>query len=414
MTGLAPSKGVSPWGLLRKAGSALWLFFAILIIVAPGRLAQAQTYTVLHSFGLETDGATPDGLGHVPGLGYVGATLSGGTYNLGTVFTLFTEDATWDYEVIHDFSGPDGTAPYPPETVGGEIAAATFGTTEAGGNYTGENSYGTVYEFDREGAFSTVYKFCAVEGCPDGSTPSPDLVSDGLVYGTTWSGGANNAGTIFAVDATGSEDVVYSFEASVGGASTLPMPSGLFASSSSQLLYGTTEFGGSSGYGTLFFYDTSTGEVTTVHTFTGPPDGEYPTSGVIYVDPTCQCYYGTTLAGGEYGYGTIFKISSSGVYSVVHNFAGTADGNGPGPLATDGGGDVFGTAGGGGANSKGTLFELSSTGAFSVLYAFCQQSGCTDGSGPLGSLYSTGIGYLYGTTQLGGAYNKGVAYQFQP
>jgi uncharacterized repeat protein (TIGR03803 family) len=393
-------------------------------------VATAQTYTVLHSFGSGTDGATPVGMNGAPNGGdpdgFWGATLYGGTSGgLGTVFRFYTVlsggKPTLEYAVAHNFTGPPDGA-YPKAA---PIGTSEFGlgTTFDGGNTIDDLSYGTAYKVtfdDSEFQFATIYDFCSAALCDDGSHPVYGLsnASTVLTYGTTGLGGTNNAGTIFQVDpTTGAETVLYDFGLDPANGED-PNPSGLYsiAAEPSSPLYGTTENGGSSGYGTVFSFVPSTSTFSTLHTFTGAPDGEYPTSGVAATNLGPYNIYGTTTKGGEYGYGTIFEINSSGAYSILYNFTGGADGSGPGELVwageEDGDEILYGIAGGGGAYSGGTLFEFSSSGGFAVLYSFCQQSGCADGGGPSGSLVYE-PGFVYGTTLTGGAYGEGVAYKLQ-
>jgi uncharacterized repeat protein (TIGR03803 family) len=143
-------------------------------------------------------------------------------------------------------------------------------------------------------------------------------------------------------------------------------------------------------------------------------------------------FYGTAFGGGSYngagclsadGCGTIFKITSSGTFRVLHTFLGTDGGN---PYlvgliqATDG--DLYGTTYGGGPNNGcadgnegcGTIFKISTSGAFTSLYNFCAKANCADGSEPFGGLIQASDGNFYGTTFNGGAYNFGTIFRMTP
>jgi len=120
--------------------------------------------------------------------------------------------------------------------------------------------------------------------------------------------------------------------------------------------------------------------------------------------------YGTTNSGGAYNYGTIYKITPAGVFTVLYSF-GSTDGANPvaGLLqATDG--DLYGTTQNGGAYNYGTIYKITPAGAFRVLYSF----GFREGANPSGGLLQATDSDLYGTTQNGGAYNYGTIYKITP
>jgi uncharacterized repeat protein (TIGR03803 family) len=117
-------------------------------------------------------------------------------------------------------------------------------------------------------------------------------------------------------------------------------------------------------------------------------------------------FYGTTLHGGNgncfEGCGTIFKVTAKGGFITLHIFAGPEGDDPSAPLiqATDG--EFYGTTAGGGNFGGGTIFKISSAGALQTLYNFCTQANCTDGAGPWGGLLESTNGILYGTTTAGG------------
>jgi len=250
-----------------------------------------------------------------------------------------------------------------------------YGTTEGGGSGTGDNGYGggTVFKLDSTGHETVLYSFCSEGGakCTDGNYPYAGLIQDaaGNLYGTTWEGGANSeyGGTLFKVDNTGHETTLYSFCAEGGSKCTDgAQPSGGLIRDAAGNLYGTTNFGGTNGLGAVFKLD-GTGHETVLYSFCpgGNPckDGSVPSAALI--QDAAGNLYGTT----EYG--------------------GT---NGP-----DGG----------------TVFKLDSTGHETVLYSFCSEGGskCTDGEGPLAGLIQDAAGDLYGTTWEGGAKGDGTVFK---
>jgi len=128
--------------------------------------------------------------------------------------------------------------------------------------------------------------------------------------------------------------------------------------------------------------------------------------------------YGTTLAGGSFGGGTVFQLAPSGsgwTTSTVHDFDGGNGGAGPqGALTFGGSGKFYGTTEGGGLDDSGTVFELTSSGEgwfFSVLYSV---PGGIDNSGPQGNLAMDAAGNLYGATYDAGAHHDGNVFKLTP
>ncbi|HEV2176786.1 MAG TPA: choice-of-anchor tandem repeat GloVer-containing protein [Terriglobia bacterium] len=145
---------------------------------------------------------------------------------------------------------------------------------------------------------------------------------------------------------------------------------------------------------------------TTLHTF-DKTDGSEPFGGLIQAPD--GALYGTTFRGGAnlvYGAGTAFKITSNGTLTTLYSFcsqSGCTDGNGPqAALVQTTSRAFYGTTFEGGANGVGTVFKITPGGTLTALYSFCSQSGCPDGSGPVGTLVQAVNGNLYGTTSGGG------------
>lgn len=245
--------------------------------------------------------------------------------------------------------------------------------------------------------FKSVYDF---EGSPDGGTPYAGLVAaNGMLYGTTWGGGATGLGTVFEVSTSGAERVLYSFNGPPDGENPW---AGLAVLSGS--LYGTTSIGGtgcsgSGGCGTVFKLSV-TGE-RVLHSFQGASenDGAYPqyNNGLLAHN---GLLYGMTWQGGDSNnWGTVFEITTAGKERVLYRFGSkTRDGVNPTWGLTLLNGVMYGTTSNGGIPSKGTVFEVSPTGKERVLYRF---KGGADGEAPVGSLIAVD-GMLYGTTQGGG------------
>ena len=131
-----------------------------------------------------------------------------------------------------------------------------------------------------------------------------------------------------------------------------------------------TSEGGVTGLGIVYKLDTS-GQLTTLHTFSGPPDGEDPQFGALVPDKSGNLY-GTTKNGGSYGFGTVFKVDNGGTETVLHSFAGgSSDGANPtARVVVDASGNLYGTTFVGGSSDKGTVFRLDPTNTETVLYNF--------------------------------------------
>lgn len=154
----------------------------------------------------------------------------------------------------------------------------------------------------------------------------------------------------------------------------------------------------------------------------GVTDGEWPYAGLtLGADAN---FYGTTYSGGKYNQGSFFTITAEGIETLLYSFSGSSgivgikDGAQPqGSLLLGSNGNFYGTTGSGGAGTSGIVFEITTAGAETQLYAFCPGGparGCADGEAPLAGLIQDGGGNLYGTTALGGAYNKGTVFKLTP
>jgi uncharacterized repeat protein (TIGR03803 family) len=229
--------------------------------------------------------------------------------------------------------------------------------------------------------FTVLHSF---KGGTDGESPYGGVVRDtaGNLYGTTAQGGAFSNGTVFKLDTTGKETVLYSFTGGADGA--IPL-AGLIRDAAGNL-YGTTEVGGDLtcnsgiGCGTVFKLHT-TGKETVLHSFTGNPDGASPFAGVIR--DAAGNLYGTTPKGGALNSGTVFKLDTTGKETVLYSFAGGADGSYPdAAVIRDAAGNLYGNTFFGGTYNFGTVFKLDSTGKETVLYRFRK---------PTNGLYPVGV-----------------------
>ena len=370
----------------------------------------AQTFTILHSFAAPPDGANPvadlalDSSGNL-----YGTTANGGANGVGIVFKL---DTMSKETVLYSFAGgtTDGANPN-----GGVILDSSgnlFGTTTIGGT----NGLGVVYELDSTGKETVLHNFAG--GASDGANPFSGLVEDsgGNLYGTTFNGGAHNLGTVFKIDASSKESMLYSF---AGGANDGANPQAGLAIDSDGNLFGTTSNGGTAGVGIVFELDAG-GKEAVLHTFAGgDSDGANPYARVIR-DPKGNLY-GTTTGGGVNNKGTVFKLDTSGTETLLYSFSGGGDGSDAlGDLLLDPAGNLFGTTSKDGQGhclpvfprqliGCGVVFELDATGKKTSLHSFAGAP--NDGSTPFSGLTLDAAGNLYGVTNAGGSAGNGAVFK---
>ncbi len=257
------------------------------------------TFETLHSFSFGVGaGAVPQEASLVQGTDgdLYGTTSEGGANDLGTVFRIDTNGAT--FTPLHSFAGDDGSQPGDAGLVQG-IDGKLYGTTYFGG---GASGHGTVFKLDTNGTFMKLHEFAGA----DGANPFAGLIqaTDGKLYGTTYQGG-DGFGTIFKIDTNGTFTPLRNFAGSDGA-----NPSAALIQATDGKLYGTTYQGGDYGLGTIFKMDLSgnvTGNVT-LHSFAGADssDGSNPFAALIQA--AHGNLYGTTATGGA-GAGVVFWLS---------------------------------------------------------------------------------------------------------
>jgi uncharacterized repeat protein (TIGR03803 family) len=288
----------------------------IILLAVAGRTfhATAQTLTTLYSFTGDPDGGQPNaGLVQDSDGNFYGTTTGIGSSGNGTVFKI---SPTATLTTLYAFTGgADGGAPYASLTQSGD--GNFYGTTS--GNETGGN--GTVFKISPAGTLTTLYTFT---GGADGSYPQGGLAqgSDVDFYGTTSDFMATGNGTVFKISPAGTLTTLYTFTGGADGAE----PLATLVQGSDGNFYGTTSVGGTNGAGTVFKISPA-GRLTTLHTFAGSSDGEYPVAELT--QGSDGDFYGTTFRGGVSGWGTVFKISPAGMLTTLHTFTGNSDGELP-------------------------------------------------------------------------------------
>ncbi len=214
-------------GKIMKRTNQIWLTFTLAAaIIDPAHAAEA----VLHNFGSPPKGAGPYGGVIQDSAGNLfGTTTGGGTAGDGVVFKV---DPSGRETVLHNFSGADGVSPE--AGLIRDSSGNLYGTTVRGGVFDA----GVVFKLDATGAETVLYSFCAQSGCADGSNPNAGVVRDasGNLYGTTTWGGASGNGTVYKLDTTGHQTVLYSFNGGADGG----RPFGGVVLGPSGNLYGTT------------------------------------------------------------------------------------------------------------------------------------------------------------------------------
>jgi len=319
------------------------------------------------------------------------------------------------YTVLHAFEGGDGANPQ--AGLIEDEAGNFYGTTSSGGEACYYGYYcGTVFKLDHNGVFTTLHVFTGPPA--DGVFPRSGLVLDaaGNLYGTTYQGGLYDVhgatgGTVFKLDPAGNETVLYNFTGEADGR----WPGSLIQDAHGNL-FGVTRNGGDpacdgwyGGCGTVFELDAA-GNFTTLHTFTGNPDGGYP-GGVLVLDAEGNLY-GTTMNGGTYEAGTLFKLDPTGAVTILHNFTNRRDGGAPmGSLIRDAAGNFYGTTQQGGYRSRGTLYKLLADGSIVGLHVFQGSWSDEDGADPDAGVIRDQAGNLYGTTYRDGIFGEGMVFK---
>jgi uncharacterized repeat protein (TIGR03803 family) len=282
-----------------------------------------------------------------------------------------------------------------------------YGTGNPGAAY----GYGDIFKLSRDGTLTDLHDFCQQPGCTDGgySGVSLALATDGNFYGSA-SGGTYNLGVIFKITPEGAYTVLHSFD---GTDSSYP---GALIEASDGNFYGTA--------GRTVFRMSPQGQVQTLHIFNPSSDGVGPVAPLI--QGSDGYLYGTTYAGGAgscpsssppQGCGTVYKISTSGVFSVLHRFD-YSDGARPyAPVMQAGKGDYYGTtfegaftAFNGCPYGCGTVYKITSSGTLTVLHRFS----FGDGGDTYAGLVQGNDGNLYGACPDGGNGGFGEIFQITP
>jgi len=360
------------------------------------KITTAGAFTKLYSFNAGTDGGTPKGSliqgtdGNFYGMtSMLGSSTNGGTVLHGTG-TIFKVSSTGTFSVLTRFNGGiDGNGPL--ETLlQSPVDNAYYGTTSTGGAF----DYGTVFKLCG-GTYTVLHSF---DRAPDGATPKGSLVmgTDSNFYGMTSDGGPHGVGTIFKITPTGTYSVLRSLTFNTDGQN----PEGSLVLGGDGFLYGMTAAGGANGSGTIFKINQTGTSFAVLRALTSATDGAYPRGDLIRVDTN---FYGMTSSVGH-----IFRIGATGSFTSLHTFSGNDGNTAAGSLVLASDGNFYGMASGGGLNSNGTIFKMTSAGVYTVLRPLVL---ATDGASPKGNLLQGSDGNLYGMTSTGGAKGGGTLFK---
>src|SRR6266571_2603159 len=286
------------------------------------------------------------------------------------------------------------------------LVQATNGTLYGTANSGGANSVGTVFRITTNGALSILHAF---SGGNDGGTPKAGLIqaADGNLYGTTYSGGASGGGTVFRTTLGGGLTTLHAFTYGSDGGN----PFAGLAQATDGNFYGTASSGGdNSGDGTVFKM-LPNGTLTPLHSFSGA-DGSHPLGGLVQGND--GNLYGITRNGGARPYdGTVFKITTTGTLTNLFEFNATNSfGFIPRAGLVKGSDDnLYGTTSFGGAHGRGTVFRITSASLLTTLHSF---NGEGDGEAPRAALVEGKDGYFYGAALYGGPYGFGTVFRMTP
>lgn len=363
---------------VRTLKAIMFLFF---LMVSAATLS-AQTYKDIFDFDGTTHGCCPQypsAMAQGQDGNLYGTTPTGGASNVGTVFKI---TPTGSLSVLYNFDITHGSTP------NGGLVLGVDGNLYGAAEFGGAHSYGTIYKITPAGVLTVLYDFT---GNTDGGDPLGPLVlaADGNFYGTSY------PGVSFKISAKGKFKVIKKIP-SVSYGPLVQGTDGAF--------YGATEFGGTASLGTVFKIAGT--KVTTLYSF-DTTHGSFPFSGLV--QGSDGNFYGTTSAGGSANGGVIYKITPQGTLTVLFNFDSTHVANGYQAFAglvagTDG--NLYGATVFGGSGGNGTLYKITTSGTYSVLTNF----DTTHGAGAYATAMQHTSGKIFGLTGRGGAAGKGVAY----
>lgn len=358
------------------------------------RCTTSGVFTEILAFNNE-NGAYPQGsLIQASDGNLYGMTTNGGDSNKGVLFKCTTSGIL---TVLVNFSGTNGANP-----IGSLIQAKDgnlYGMTSAGGTA----NIGILFKCTTNGVLTVLVNFNGANG----SQPYGSLLQalDGNLYGMTSVGG-NGKGNIFKCSTSGSITNIFNFTGPYTDSAGTPYGNLIQAYDGN--LYGMSCNGGTSAYGSIFKYDTTTKKVNIIAYFNGT-NGDNPKGSLIQgIDSN---FYGMTYGGGSSGKGNVFKANTNGIITNIGSFNG-ANGNSPwGSLIQASDGNLYGMTWLNNSPGFGTIFKCTTSGAITNLHVLgVTSTGCI----PEASLLKASDGNFYGTTQSGGSSGLGTIFKYMP
>lgn len=348
-----------------------------------------------HSFN-GTNGRQPWGrLVQAPNGRIYGTTLLGGANNVGVIFSV--TNAGGSFSKHHDFAAATGAQPVFGLTLASN--GLMYGTTQAGG----ANSGGVIYSFNTTGnAYTVLFNMVQATGrFPNGElTQAPN----GLLYGTTTSGGALNAGVLYSWNITTSAYTKLHDMTSATGTGSL----GRMLPASNGLLYGMTTTGGTSNQGVIYSFNTGTNTFSLLASLNS---FGYASAFAGFIEDPNGELLGMSSSGGSGAAGALFRYSiASNTATTLVSFNFSTGAQPQGPLVRHPNGLFFGVTTIGGVNNQGVLFSFDPA---TATYTRIQDFGGTNGSFPSGGL-ALKDGKLFGLCTAGGASNEGTLFEYAP
>ena len=369
-----------------------------------GRVAPAPEYSLTRAASFDdVTGINPEACLTIDGSGNLyGTTVRGGTSGKGNVFRVLASTSV--ITTIVTFNGANGANPQ--ARLAFDDKGNLYGTTVLGG----ANNKGTVFKIAKA---TEKFAIIASFNGDNGAYPKAGVTLDsrGNLYGTTTTTSLNDHGTVFKIAAgTSTITTMVTFVNENNGEE----PTGNLALDSRGNLYGTAQRGGFENCGTVFKIAAGTNALTTIVTF-NYANGAYPYSGLT-MDKSGNLY-GATANGGASDYsGIVFKIAAgTNELTTLATFTGDNGSNPEASLALDDQGNLYGTTPYDGGDLFGTVFKIAvGSGKVTTLVTFTTLDDFHNGDSPYSSVIRDGHGSLYGTTEFGGANDKGMVFKLTP
>jgi hypothetical protein len=409
-----------------NAAMALIVVFGLTSLVS-----QAQTFTVLHSFSGEGDGANPLAGLSMDQAGNFYGTASLGGRGYGTVYELERHGSSWTLDPLYQFRGiPDGFFPEARVIIAadGTLYGTTFygGATRGGCVQGGPVQCGTVFHLTPPPTTVCNTVVCSWTETqlynfnPAGAVFWPnfgDLVFDraGNLDGVAFTGGHSDNGGVYQLTPSNGDWTETEFRFPTGGNNAQPVGGVILDSAGN--LYGTT-YGKPAGenYGTVYeLMPSGSGwTLSTLYTFQNGSDGGSPRADLIM--DSVGNLYGTASVGASGVGGTVWELSPSGGswnFNVIYSFPGSTFGPFS-PVLMDAAGNLYGTTLAGGVFQQGSVFKLTHINGAWTYTSRHDFTGGSDGRSPYGHLIFDASGNLYGTAGWGGSTGNGVVWEITP